>query len=186
MKAVKLTKIDWNLSNVEINKREEVLKFLPTQMGFTVGDDYCVADKVPGQLKKKFGYDINDFAFVEIHIAETVDELLYMNAPMTEKRKSLYKVGGKLSAYGEEALDRLVSKIKQRFALEFKGVSEFEMPKSMDEVMLGVEKVGNIKWGNHTVEELMKPIMDKIWDRRATNLKDAYERAMESKEEEED
>lgn len=186
MKAIKLTKIDWNLNNVDDTKKEEVLRSLPKQMGFTVDDDFCVADKVPGCLKKKYGYEINDFAFVEIHIAESLEELLYMNARKTKNKKSLYKAGGKLSAYGEEAVRFLESRIRQRLALEFKGVSDFEMPKSLDEVMLGVEKVGNIKWEKHTVEELMKPIISQIRDKKAVNLKDAYDYAMESNEEEEE
>ena len=55
MKAVKLSKIQWNLSDLSPEEREEVKKTLPTVKGFKAPDDFKVAEKVPVILKKKYG-----------------------------------------------------------------------------------------------------------------------------------
>lgn len=184
MKAIKLTKIIWNLDTEEPDKRIKLLETLPTKKGFTVEDEFDVAERVPVILKKKYGYDIKDFSFTECRIAETVDDLLYLCMRAGMKKKRLYKEGGKLSAFGEELLNNLKTDIRRRLDLEFKGVSEYDMPKHLDEVMLGVEKVSGISWEKHTIEELMNPIMNKIWDVRAANIKDEYDRMMDELESE--
>lgn len=184
MKAVKLTKIIWNLNEVDSDKKVKVLKSLPTEKGFTVDDDFSVADKVPGLLKKKYGYDIIDFSFTECRIVEDVEDLLYLCMRPGMKKKSLYKAGGKLSSFGEELLTNLKTDIRTRLDLEFSGVSDYEMPKHLDEVMLGIENVGKISWKKHTVTELLDPIMVKLWDKRAENIKDAYDRMIDEMEDE--
>lgn len=177
MKAIKLTKIIWDLSGVDEYKREIILNTLPKEKGFTASDEFNVPERVPEILKKKYGYDIVNCSFTECHIANTVDELLYLCA--IGKEKPLYKAGGKLSSYGETALANLKSDMMSRKKLELEGKDEYDMPKHLDEVMLGVENVSGLCWDGKTIDELLKPIMSKIWDKRAENLKDAYDYMME-------
>ena len=76
MKAIKLYNIKWDTKDVPA---EDVKKLnLPEYKGFTVNDDeYDVVDNVPNLLKKKFGYDIIDFSFIEIPIIEDIINLLF-------------------------------------------------------------------------------------------------------------
>ena len=97
MKAIKLYNIKWDTKDVPA---EDVKKLnLPEYKGFTVNDDeYDVVDNVPNLLKKKFGYDIIDFSFIEIPIIEDIINLLYFCATKHGKSKNLFKVNGELSA----------------------------------------------------------------------------------------
>jgi hypothetical protein len=146
-------------------------------------DNFNVAEKVPALLKKKYGYDIITTSFTEIRVVEDLDALLLLCAPKGEKVKKIYKKGGELSEYGEMLVNNLESNIKWRLRLEFKGVAESDMPVILDEVMMGVENVTGMKWEGHSVNELMNPIMHKIWDKRAVNLADKMSKMMEEEEE---
>ena len=74
MKAIKLYNIKWDKANIP----EDELDKLPTEKGFIVNDDdFSVVDKVPGYLKKKYGWDVLNFSFNEIKIFETFEDLLY-------------------------------------------------------------------------------------------------------------
>ena len=119
MKAIKLYNIKWDTKDVPA---EDVKKLnLPEYKGFTVNDDgYDVVDNVPNLLKKKFGYDIIDFSFIEIPIIEDFINLLYFCAAKKEKSKNLFKVNGELSAVGMECVDTLKYFIHNRIRLESK------------------------------------------------------------------
>lgn len=184
MKAVKLNKIQWNLNGLSKDEIEKVLETLPTVKGFMAQDDFNVVEKVPGLLKKHYGYDVITYNYSEIRVVDNVDDLLRICAPKDEKVKDLYKSGGELSQFGKKCKDNLVNNIKWRLRLEFKGTNPGDMPVILDEVMLGVEKVTGMEWEGHTVEEIMYPIMKKINNQKAVNLKEEYE--MEEMEEEEE
>lgn len=175
MKAVKINKIQWNLGNLTDEQKEQVMLKLPTQKGFVTEDNFNVTERVPYLLKKKFGYDIVDFSFVEIHIAETISELLKTCAP-AGKEKNLFTDSGNLSAYGKMCKENLENAVKERIQLERKGTSAYAMPKRLDAVMLGIEKISGLSWDAHTPDELLAPIYRKIWDQKAVNLKDMFER----------
>ena len=81
MKAIKLYKIQWDLKNIPNEEREKVLETLPKAKGFTTQDDkFNVAERVPQLLKKKYGYNIIDFAFAELRVVDTVEDLLLLCA----------------------------------------------------------------------------------------------------------
>ena len=184
MKAVKLNKIQWNLNNVEDEKRDEILKTLPVEKGFMVDDNFNVAESVPAILKKKFGYDIIDFSFTEYHVTETLEELLELCTP-GGKTKDLFTGTGKLSQYGMKCRNNLEHNIKWRINLERKGTSPYAMPKLLDQIMLGVEKVTGLKWEDHAPDEFMAKISRMIWDKKAVNLADKFDKEDEEEEENE-
>ena len=161
MKAVKLNKIQWDLTGLTKEEKEKAMETLPTVKGFMADDNFNVAERV----------------------VEDLDALLLLCAPKGEKTKKIYKKGGELSEYGEMLVNNLESNIKWRLRLEFKGVAESDMPVILDEVMMGVENVTGMKWEGHSVNELMNPIMHKIWDKRAVNLADKMSKMMEEEEE---
>ena len=175
MKAIKLNKIQWNLNGLSKEEMEKVLETLPTVKGFMAQDDFNVVEKVPGLLKKHYGYDVISYNYSEIRVVENLEDLLLLCAPKGEKVKDLYKTSGELSQFGKKCKDNLVSNIKWRLRLEFKGTNPGDMPTILDEVMIGVKKVTGMEWDDHTVEELMTPIMKKINDKKAVNLKEDYE-----------
>ena len=187
MKAIKLYKIQWDLKNIPNEKREKVLETLPNAKGFITQDDkFNVAERVPQLLKKKYGYDIIDFAFAELRVVNTVEDLLLLCAPTNEKVKKLFKSNGSLSTYGETCFDNLESNIRDRIQRESQGVEDWEMPNILDEVMIGIENVTGMTWEGHTVNELMTPVVKKINDKKAVNLKSKLEMVEESEEEEEE
>ena len=187
MKAIKLYKIQWDLKNIPNEKREKILKTLPNAKGFTTQDDkFNVAERVPQLLKKKYGYDIIDFAFAELRVVNTVEDLLLLCAPTNEKVKKLFKNNGSLSTYGETCFDNLESNIRDRIQRESQGVEDWEMPNILDEVMIGIENVTGMTWEGHTVNELMTPVVKKINDKKAVNLKSRFEMVEESIEDCED
>ena len=187
MKAIKLYKIQWDLKNIPNEEREKVLETLPKAKGFTTQDDkFNVTERVPQLLKKKYGYDIIDFAFAELRVVNTVEDLLLLCAPANEKVKKLFKSNGSLSTYGETCFDNLESNIRDRIQRESQGVEDWEMPNILDEVMIGIENVTGMTWEGHTVNELMTPVVKKINDKKAVNLKSKLEMIEESEEEEEE
>ena len=187
MKAIKLYKIQWDLKNLSNEQREKVLETLPNAKGFITQDDkFNVAERVPQLLKKKYGYDIIDFAFAELRVVNTIEDLLLLCAPANEKVKKLFKSNGSLSTYGETCFDNLESNIRDRIQRESQGVEDWEMPNILDEVMIGIENVTGMTWEGHTVNELMTPVVKKINDKKAVNLKSKLEMVEESIEDCED
>ena len=187
MKAIKLYKIQWDLKNIPNEEKEKVLETLPNAKGFITQDDkFNVVERVPQLLKKKYGYNIIDFAFAELRVVDTVEDLLLLCAPTNEKVKKLFKSNGSLSTYGETCFDNLESNIRDRIQRESQGVEDWEMPNILDEVMIGIENVTGITWEGHTVNELMTPVIKKINDKKAVNLKSKLEMVEESEEEEEE
>ena len=187
MKAIKLYKIQWDLKNLSNEQREKVLETLPNAKGFITQDDkFNVVERVPQLLKKKYGYDIIDFAFAELRVVNTVEDLLLLCAPTNEKVKKLFKSNGSLSTYGETCFDNLESNIRDRIQRESQGVEDWEMPNILDEVMIGIENVTGMTWEGHTVNELMTPVVKKINDKKAVNLKSKLEMIEESIEDCED
>lgn len=174
MKAVKLTKINWNLNNLTEEERVNAMRVLPTHKGFKADDSFVILDKVPTLLKKKYGYDIIDFCFTEIPIIDDVTDLLKFCAP-EGKEKPIYTEAGRLSTYGKMCKENLERLVKERIQMERKGVSEYDMPKKLDAVMLAIQEITKLDWEAHTPDELLAPIYRKIWDQRAYNLKDAFE-----------
>jgi hypothetical protein len=144
------------------------LKKLPTAKGFTTNDDnFNVTEKVPGLLKKKYGYDVLEFAFSEIHIVNTLDDLLLLCKPDNEKVKNLYKTSGKLSSYGESCFKNLEVNVRQRLWNESNGMDIWEMPVILDEVMIGVENVTGLNWEEgHSLEEVMSEIVKKLSEKK--------------------
>ena len=187
MKAIKLYKIQWDLKNLSNEQREKVIETLPNAKGFITQDDkFNVAERVPQLLKKKYGYDIIDFAFAELRVVNTVEDLLLLCAPTNEKVKKLFKSNGSLSTYGETCFDNLESNIRDRIQRESQGVEDWEMPNILDEVMIGIENVTGMTWEGHTVNELMTPVVKKINDKKAVNLKSKLEMIEDSIEDCED
>ena len=187
MKAIKLYKIQWDLKNIPNEEREKVLETLPKAKGFITQDDkFNVAERVPQLLKKKYGYNIIDFAFAELRVVDTLEDLLLLCAPTNEKAKKLFKNNGSLSTYGETCFDNLETNVRDRIQRESQGVEDWEMPNILDEVMIGIENVTGMTWEGHTVNELMTPVVKKINDKKAANLKSKLEMIEESIEDCED
>ena len=187
MKAIKLYKIQWNLKGLTKEEREKALETLPKAKGFTTQDDnFNVAERVPKLLKKKYGYDIINFAFEELRVVDTLEDLLLLCAPANEKAKKLFKNNGSLSTYGETCFDNLETNVRNRIRMESQGKDNWEMPAILDEVMIGIENVTGMTWEGHTVNELMTPVIKKINDKKAVNLKSRFEMVEESIEDCED
>ena len=187
MKAIKLYKIQWDLKNLSNEQREKVLETLPKAKGFITQDDkFNVVERVPQLLKKKYGYNIIDFAFAELRVVDTVEDLLLLCAPTNEKVKKLFKSNGSLSTYGETCFDNLETNVRDRIQRESQGEEDWEMPAILDEVMIGIENVTGMTWEGHTVNELMTPVVKKINDKKAVNLKSKLEMVEESIEDCED
>lgn len=177
MKAIKLYKIQWNLNGLTPDKKKEVLETLPTAKGFTTNDDnFNVTEKVPGLLKKKYGYDVLEFAFSELRIVNTLDDLLLLCKPDNKTVKNLYKTSGELSTYGESCFKNLEVNVRQRLRNEFKGMDIWEMPTILDEVMIGVENVTGLNWEDgHNLEEVMSEIVKKLSEKKRKNIIAKYE-----------
>ena len=187
MKAIKLYKIQWDLRGLTEEERKKVLETLPKAKGFTTQDDnFNVAERVPKILKKKYGYDIIDFSFEELRVVDTLEDLLLLCAPTNEKVKKLFKNNGSLSTYGETCFDNLETNVRNRIRMESQGKDNWEMPAILDEVMIGIENVTGMAWEGHTVNELMTPVVQKINDKKAVNLKSKFEMVEENIEEDSD
>lgn len=167
MKAVKLYKITWDLGDLSNDEKEKVIKNLPTVKGFTTQDDFDVVNKVPGLLKKKFGYDVASYSFVELRIVDNINDFLKLFMGKGVKPKKLYKKfhkgkieGKELSAFGEELWDAFEFNVKYRLDLENKGEAEENFPILLDEMMLGFEKITGLNWETLTFEEIVKAVKD--------------------------
>lgn len=163
MKAIKLYKINWNLDGLTPEEKEEAKKNLPTSKGFKADDSFDVVEKVPGLLQKKFGYEINDYAYSEIPIYEDFETLLKTYTPRGEKPKKIYLKSGEMSAFGEDCLRALKYDISKRFRLEGKDTADDAMPVQMDMVMLSLEKIFDIDW-DESDENTIFEIIDKEVD----------------------
>jgi len=181
MKAIKLYNIKWDLSNLSDEEKEKILPTLPKNKGFVVDDDFVAVERVPVLLKKKYGYDFITYSISEIKIIDNIIDLLHHCANKGEKPKDLFKVSGELSGYGEECYNNLVRYIRQRLNLEREGVSAYEMPKILDEVMLALEKITGMDWDDdHNKEEWVKAV-DDILQKRYNDVLIARAKQREAK-----
>lgn len=161
MKAVKLYKINWNLEGLSPEEKEEAKKNLPTSKGFKADDNFDVVEKVPVLLKKKFGYDVINYAYTEIPIYENFEDLLKTYTPRGEKPKKIYLKSGELSAFGEEVVSSLKMDISKRFKLEGNGTADDAMSVQMDMIMLSLEKIFGIDWEEAESEDDIFAVIDK-------------------------
>lgn len=172
MKAVKLYKINWNLDGLDPEEKAEVKKNLPTSKGFKADDNFDVVEKVPGLLKKKYGYPVENYAYVEIPIYEDFESLLKSYTPRGEKPKKIYLKSGELSAFGEDVVGKLKMDVSKRFKMEFRGTEDDAMPVQMDMVMLSLQKIFGIEWEEAENEDDIFAVIDKeIKGHEKLNLK---------------
>ena len=172
MKAIKLYKINWNLDDLDPEERIKVKETLPTSKGFKADDNFDVIEKVPGLLKKKFGYGIKNYSYTEIPIYEDFETLLKTYTPRGEKPKKIYLKSGELSSFGEDVVNSLKGDISKRFNLEGKGTADDEMSKQMDMIMLSLEKIFGIEWDEAESENDIFAVIDKeIKSHEKLNLK---------------
>lgn len=167
MKAVKIYKIQWKVEDPEI------LAKLPVHIGFTAVNDYNVAAKVPVVVKKKYGYDIDSFAFTEIPILETVEELLLKFNP-EDKVKDLFKATGGLSTFGERCFKNLEWKAQCRLRREFDGEDPWNFPAEYDMIQLTWEKLTGEDWEGKSLEEIMKSLLKVIEEVSPRNIVKKY------------
>ena len=184
MKAVKLSKIKWNLSGLTPEEKEEALKRLPTVKGFKAPDDFNVSEKVPIILKKKYGYSIIDFHYTQCHIIDNVKELFLLGFEGGVKPKKFFLKNGKLSEFGEEAKRLLGELIRRRLRLEQHGTDPAMMPKILDQLMISWETITGREWEDcKSYEEIMGIIFEELKGMYAENLKDADELDADAEEE---
>lgn len=175
MKAVKITKIIWKLDDLEPAERGKAKAALPTSKGFLASDDFEVSEKVPGILKKKYGYDIANFSYTEVHICENFDALLRFFGPKKKDDKPVrFFKEGKLTDEGMLAYNNLIAAVKERKKQEFRGTSDEDMPKILDKVMFSLEKITGLEWKETSEEDFIEEI-DKM-------IKKELEKFIKSKE----
>lgn len=170
MKAIKLTKINWDLRNLSVEEREEAKKNLPTLKGFTVDDNFNVQERVPHLLKKKYGYDVIDFSYNEYRIVENVEDLFVLCAPKGKKVKDVFNANHKFSKFGEFCWDRLQYVLKLNESLRKKNTLEENIPKIVDEVLLGVNKVFEIDTDNTPADKIIETIYKTLFPRKKREL----------------
>lgn len=191
MKAVKLSKIQWNLEGLSPEEKEEALKKLPTVKGFKANDDFNVAEQVPVLLKKKYGFGIIDFTFTQVHIITDIKELFLLGLPDGTKMKKFFNKGTKkgkrvLSDFGEEAVAKLGELIRRRLRLQEHGTDPSMMPKVLDQLMISWEAITGKNWEDYdTYEDIMGPLMEELQGAYAVNLKDPDEDDYDDEEPEE-
>ena len=188
MKAIKLYNIKWDTKDVSAEDMKKLN--LPEYKGFIVNDDdYDVVEIVPNLLKKKFGYGIVDFSFIEIPIIEDFINLLYFCASKKDKSKNLFKANGDLSVIGIECVDTLKHYIQKRVILEEKNTPTYEMPKELDVIMLALERITGKTWEvGCTLKEWEKEIdklVEKVVDEKSSYMK-SRKKAIKAKKEEDD
>lgn len=188
MKAIKLYNIKWDTKDVSAEDMKKLN--LPEYKGFIVNDDdYNVVEIVPNLLKKKFGYGIVDFSFIEIPIIEDFINLLYFCASKKDKSKNLFKANGDLSVIGIECVDTLKHYIQKRVMLEEKNTPTYEMPKELDIIMLALERITGKTWEvGCTLKEWEKEIdklVEKVVDEKSSYMK-SRKKAIKAKKEEDD
>ena len=186
MKAIKLYNIKWDTKDVSAEDMKKLN--LPEYKGFIVNDDdYNVVEIVPNLLKKKFGYGIVDFSFIEIPIIEDFINLLYFCASKKDKSKNLFKANGDLSVIGIECVDTLKHYIQKRVILEEKNTPTYEMPKELDVIMLALERITGKTWEvGCTLKEWEKEIdklVEKVVDEKSSYMK-SRKKAIKAKKEE--
>ena len=186
MKAIKLYNIKWDTKDVPAEDMKKLN--LPEYKGFIVNDDdYDVVEIVPNLLKKKFGYGIVDFSFIEIPIIEDFINLLYFCASKKDKSKNLFKANGDLSVIGIECVDELKHYIQKRVILEAKNTPTYEMPKELDVIMLALERITGKTWEvGCTLKEWEKEIdklVEKVVDEKSSYMK-SRKKAIKAKKEE--
>ena len=186
MKAMKLYNIKWDTKDVPAEDMKKLN--LPEYKGFIVNDDdYDVVEIVPNLLKKKFGYGIVDFSFIEIPIIEDFINLLYFCASKKDKSKNLFKANGDLSVIGIECVDELKHYIQKRVILEEKNTPTYEMPKELDVIMLALERITGKTWEvGCTLKEWEKEIdklVEKVVDEKSSYMK-SRKKAIKAKKEE--
>ena len=186
MKAIKLYNIKWDTKDVSAEDMKKLN--LPEYKGFIVNDDdYDVVEIVPNLLKKKFGYGIIDFSFIEIPIIEDFINLLYFCASKKDKSKNLFKANGDLSVIGIECVDTLKYYIQKRVILEEKNTPTYEMPKELDVIMLALERITGKTWEvGCTLKEWEKEIdklVEKVVDEKSSYMK-SRKKAIKAKKEE--
>ena len=186
MKAIKLYNIKWDTKDVSAEDMKKLN--LPEYKGFIVNDDdYNVVEIVPNLLKKKFGYGIVDFSFIEIPIIEDFINLLYFCASKKDKSKNLFKANGDLSVIGIECVDELKHYIQKRVILEEKNTPTYEMPKELDVIMLALERITGKTWEvGCTLKEWEKEIdklVEKVVDEKSSYMK-SRKKAIKAKKEE--
>ena len=186
MKAIKLYNIKWDTKDVPAEDMKKLN--LPEYKGFIVNDDdYDVVEIVPNLLKKKFGYGIVDFSFIEIPIIEDFINLLYFCASKKDKSKNLFKANGDLSVIGIECVDELKHYIQKRVILEEKNTPTYEMPKELDVIMLALERITGKTWEvGCTLKEWDKEIdklVEKVVDEKSSYMK-SRKKAIKAKKEE--
>ena len=192
MKAVKLSKIQWDLRHLSPEEKEEALKKLPTVKGFKADDDFKVAEKVPLILKKKFGYDIIDFSFTSIHIITDIKEMFLLGmegGPLPKKVKFFKKgKGGRtLSDFGEECALKLKDLIRRRLRLQEHGTDPSMMPKILDQLMISWEAITGMNWEDQsTLEQIYGPLWEELQGAYAVNLKDGDEEDLDDERDEDD
>ena len=164
MKAVKLYKIDWNLSGIEDPEdKKEIQAKLPTVKGFTAPNRFNVTENVPGLLKKKFGYSVNTFSFSEIFITETIEELIKTSAPKGTSPKDIFSpTSGKVTNYGHRCLEELEKNVHERKKMEFRGARPEDFPENLDALMLGVEYLFGIAWEDSTEDDILDLVAGKV------------------------
>ncbi len=158
MKAVKISKIIWNLDHLNPADKGKAKAKLPTAKGFLASDDFEVVEKVPNLLKKKFGYDIINFSYTEVHISETLEALLKAFTPKGEKPGKLFNTKGELSDFGSDCYNKLIDSINRRKDLEAKGTPDEDMPKILDKVMFSIEKITGMDWEGTSADEFKAEI----------------------------
>ena len=186
MKAIKLYNIKWDTKDMSAEDMKKLN--LPEYKGFIVNDDdYNVVEIVPNLLKKKFGYGIVDFSFIEIPIIEDFINLLYFCASKKDKSKNLFKANGDLSVIGIECVDELKHYIQKRIILEEKNTPTYEMPKELDVIMLALERITGKTWEvGCTLKEWEKEIdklVEKVVDEKSSYMK-SRKKAIKAKKEE--
>lgn len=162
MKAFKIYNIDWNLSSVKEEDRENVLKSLPKVKGFYAKDSFNVVHQTNAFLKKRYGFMADSFYYNEYRVVETLEKLLRLGAPSDEKEKCLFTPTGKLTSYGMSCYENLILNLKNLKNLNSNNVPEEKIPVIYDECMIGVEKVLDLKWEETTIEEITLEIDIKL------------------------
>ena len=160
MKAVKISKIIWNLDELNPAERGKVKASLPTSKGFMANDDFSIVDNVASILKKKYGYDVINFSYSEIHLANSFDDLMRSVVPADEKMKDFFNIRGDLTKLGEMCYEKLVDVLYERQELEDRDTPYNEIPKNIDKVILSIEHLTDLVWGKNTLDEFKSALDD--------------------------
>lgn len=175
MKAIKLTKIKWNTEGVS----DEIKNNLPSVKGFLADDNFDICTATFRILKNKYGVDAKTFNFKEYRVAQTLEDILLYSAPKTAKIKNLWTSKNELSAFGKLCYNNLRHILDWNIVLRRDETPENKIPKVVDEVLLGIERVLGIDPTKSTIQEIMKEVDSKVRDMKYVNLKDEDEKEKE-------